>query len=271
MPDSASAAAAMAAFAAAVRSILPPNIELQENADGSFTVFPDHSALFLEVLPVLLANAAAMRAVGERTVGVPRGPVLLHVDPDALPEAVAHALSNAAAASDAARARAMLACVSRDAARAADAASPASQRHGDAARAVTCSGIAAALRLLGALIVLRFCEYGSADERLSAPHLLMMMPPPATLEAADTAGAQPSSAADAWQQLSRHVQTSMAVLQGMLSRDVTALPLADDWIPELVDDYTPEAPVALLQLIGATEAEVAAAEAELDAIPDNDD
>jgi hypothetical protein len=96
------------------------------------------------------------------------------------------------------------------------------------------------------------------------------MPPPATMEPADAVGAQPRSAADAWQQLWRRVQTSMAGLQDELSipslhDDVDD---DDDGPPGLVEDYATDA-AALLQLIGATEAEAAAAKAELHAYERN--
>jgi hypothetical protein len=244
-------------------------MQLQENADGSFTVVPiaplamaddHHSALFLEALPVLLANAAAMRAVGERTVGVPRGPVLPRVDRDTLPEDVAQALSNAAAAGDAARARAMLACVCRDAQGAADAAFPASQRQGDAARAVACSGIVAALQRRSTELL---AHVAPALQRLCA-----------------AAGPPAIEPADAWQQFSRRVQTAAELLPEGAPPGLHDDSDDDDWnpeIPQLIedldgDDDDDDAPgrlfalyaaPTLLPLIGATTAEVDAAVAEL--------
>jgi hypothetical protein len=220
---------------------------------------PEASALFLEALPVLLANAVAMRAVGERTgVLVPRrggGLVLPRVDRDALPDDVAHALTNVAAAGDAARARAMLACVCRDAQGAADAAFPAWQRHGDAARAVTCNEIAAALQHRSTVLL---AHVAPVLQRLCAA----AVPP---LEPADAAGVLPSSARDAWQQLWRRVQTATdswhelsarcaSIIRAWYGQDFNA-----PW--QLMEDF--DAATTLLPLIGATKADVDAALAEL--------
>jgi hypothetical protein len=188
-------------------------------ADGSSALLPD-------ALPVLLAHAAAMRAVGERTataVVTAQQPSTTGEPLNALPEALAHALSNAVAAHDAARARATLACVCSDARAAADAAFPASQRHGDAARARTCKAIAAALQYRSA-VMLPHCA--PALHRLCTA----AEPPPATMQPAD-----------AWQQFLLRVQPATEWLHDDASSDPgdsgdNDAPDDDEGVPDLVDE-----------------------------------
>jgi hypothetical protein len=223
-----------------------------------------------EALLLVVAHAAAMRAVGAETEGcvmqrtTDAADVASASDAAALLRSLRASLAGAKAAGDAARGRARVACVCRAARAAADVATTSLPHVVAHARAHACTAIYARL----APDVAALCGGAPALARLC----VAAVPPPEPFFARRSAGGSAGSASDdgaagvaaAWRALARDVAAAAPEAERPCATLEERRAAINEWVgllARLLLGKLPNSRAKQLGLIGATQAEVDAGEA----------